>query len=358
MELRSPFLFAVSQVGAERALKEEVAFATPNLHASFQRPGFLTFKANTPLELEVRVPSLFARTSGLSWGEGSIDDVIARARALHEAHGDVRLHVFPRDRYVTGEEPDGLDPLVSTRALVDALKGKLDPWPEWLRTGPALPGEVVLDVMDVDDAPDGGSEWWVGAHRHNAGRSPFAGGHPRLTLPGEAPSRAWLKLEEALLWSGAPLRRGDFVIDVGSAPGGASHALLERGCKVTGIDPNAMDPRILAHKRFRHIRFTVGAVRDHQLPDEAQWVLLDINLPPRTALHNIAPLIDAYGHSLVGAILTLKLGRWEMASEIPDMLEKVRRLSSQVVEVRATQLPSNRQEICIVALTRRAHARG
>ena len=81
----------------------------------------------------------------------------------------------------------------------------------------------------------------VGYHTHTSKprsrprHSPFPGGKMDIILPPEAPSRAYLKIQEALLWSEAPLKSGDVVVEIGSAPGGASLALLNRGCTVVGI---------------------------------------------------------------------------------------------------------------------------
>ena len=46
---------------------------------------------------------------------------------------------------------------------------------------------------------------------------------------------------------GARAEAGRGAVELGSAPGGASFALLERGLHVHGVDPGAMDPRVLAY---------------------------------------------------------------------------------------------------------------
>ena len=71
-----------------------------------------------------------------------------------------------------------------------------------------------------------------------------------LELPQDAVSRAWLKMEEALRWSQLPIPRGARVADIGSAPGGASQALLAHGLLVTGIDPAEMAPSVLKNPPF------------------------------------------------------------------------------------------------------------
>ena len=51
-------------------------------------------------------------------------------------------------------------------------------------------------------------------------------------------------MDEALQWSRLPVQKGDAVVEIGSAPGGACQRLLEGGLKVTGVDPSEMDASI------------------------------------------------------------------------------------------------------------------
>jgi hypothetical protein len=53
-----------------------------------------------------------------------------------------------------------------------------------------------------------------------------------------------------------------------------------------------------------------------------------------------------------GLLFTLKMNEWRFAAEIPDLLRRVETMG--MVQVRATQLPSNRQEIFVYA----THAAG
>ena len=50
-----------------------------------------------------------------------------------------------------------------------------------------------------------------------------------------------------------------------------------------------------------------------------------------------------------GAVLTLKMNDADMAAKIPELLQRVRDMG--FASVRATQLPTNRREVCVVALT-------
>jgi 23S rRNA (cytidine2498-2'-O)-methyltransferase len=80
-----------------------------------------------------------------------------------------------------------------------------------------------------------------------------AGGRARMRVDSAAPSRAAMKLEEALDWFGAAPSAGDECVDLGAAPGGWTHVLLQRGAKVLAVDPGAMAPSLAKNKNLEHI---------------------------------------------------------------------------------------------------------
>jgi hypothetical protein len=82
--------------------------------------------------------------------------------------------------------------------------------------------------------------------------------------PSEFPSRAYLKLEEALRWAGEMIlvRSGDTALEIGSAPGGGAYALLERGLQVYGVDPSPRGrehaPVVAKYPRFTAVMARLG----------------------------------------------------------------------------------------------------
>jgi 23S rRNA (cytidine2498-2'-O)-methyltransferase len=349
-----PFLFVVCQAGAEKALKSELSRVHPELKFAYSRPGFVTFKlpdGTRPHEMELE--SVFARAFGESLKTLKSDWV---AGVLAEAHRlaagkPLRLHVFERDRHHPGEEPLGFVP----GALADQARE--------LMGAAALPsglffddpvaqatGELVLDVIVVEEG-----EWWVGWHLHSPRHHAYPGGNPRLSLPEEAPSRAYLKLREALLWSRAPFRAGDLAVEIGSAPGGASYALLEQGFRVIGIDPAIVQPVVSMAPNYQHLSKSVMFVSADELPEEVDWLLLDMNAEPNVSMYGAERIADMCPQ-LLGVILTLKLNEWELADQIPEYLDRLR-ANLGLARVRAVQLAHNRREICVYGLTRKGMAR-
>lgn len=363
----SRFIFTTCQVGAEITLKEEIARIHPHLHASYSRPGFVTFKRVDSQEIasDFELGSIFARAYGLSMKK--IDakshslDLHSRAAAVIDfvlslqSTSESRpffLQVWERDQWAPGEAPrdfvSGQWAQQTRQAILheEAARGI-----SVFRQGaPTTSGERVIDVVCVEEA-----EWWIGLHEHSIDHSPYSGGVPPMALPEEAPSRAYLKLEEGVLWSGAPLRKGDLAVEIGSAPGGASYALLKRGLSVVGIDPAEMDPRILKMKGFTHIQKPIASVLREDLPETVHWLLLDMNVTPYVTLFQVDRLATRLRDSLLGVLLTIKLNEWRIAREIPSMFDHLRAMG--MVRIRARQLASNKQEIFIFALTRKGAAR-
>lgn len=212
---------------------------------------------------------------------------------------------------------------------------------ELLVNQPAARGQLVLDVVLVEQ-----NEWWVGLHRTHSIVSGWPGGMYLADLPPDAVSRAYLKIEEALAWSQLPIRPGDHVVEIGCAPGGASQALLAHGLKVTGIDPAEVEPAVLAHPRFTHLRMRGADVRRRQFSD-VKWLTADMNVAPSYTLTTVEEIVTHPSVNISGLIMTLKLLDWHLAAEIPTYLDRVR--SWGYAHVAARQLAHDRQEICVAA---------
>ncbi len=329
------FLIALCQPGAERALKAEAARF--GLASSFQRPGFVTLKRDSDTdvdELKGAPPLVFARHLGLSLGklDGSLHDVVTQLLA---SKAD-RLHVVAAR---TGEDSDVAR---ANDAAADALRTKLLQASEGALSAQeeAHGSELVATVVLVD------SDRWLSLHRADAARTPFPGGRPRLTLPAHAPSRAWLKIEEATRLFAIPFDVGERAVEIGAAPGGAALALLDRGLEVIGVDPGDMAAAVAAHPRFAHLKSTSPSVDPRRL-EPIQWLLLDANVPPRTALRGALPFVTAHAESLQGFVFTLKMKEWAIAVEVDDWLASIRAAAPDF-DVQARQLWSNGKEICVV----------
>ena len=327
------FVFATCAPGLEPAVKRELLRTRPELRFAYSRPGLVTFKSPRAVTPEDPPGSVFARVWGRSIGAAA--DPAAAAAQL-AALGPDRVHAFPRE---PAAAPDAAPDAAQARAL------ELAPWQALGPGGPAAPGELVADVIVARGEPA-----WLGVHRHDAARPAHPGGAIPVALPPDAPSRAYGKIEEAIAWARLPVAAGQVALEIGAAPGGAALALARRGLTVWGVDPGALAPAVLAHPGVRHVPKKVGALRWEELPPRVDWLLLDVNLAPQVALHELARLAPPLLPSLLGAVLTLKLNDWAFVDELPALVERIRRIfGSALPDVRLRHLPSNRREICAVA---------
>jgi 23S rRNA (cytidine2498-2'-O)-methyltransferase len=385
------FLFVTCQVGAEKAVKAEIAKQWSDFRFAFSRPGFLTFKLPEEqfLAPDFDLASVFARTHGFSLGKVSLDaSALPRGTSLQPvlsepssepvttkldsqpvdqsqsfssaplslaaqdfwsllADRPVRhIHVWERDRAEPGDH--GFEPSITpaATAVYEGLRATC-PRSERLAPGNHLQQQAVLGDWVADCTLVEPHEWWVGFHRARSVEARWPGGIPNLAMPAEAASRAWLKMEEALAWSQLPAAPGARFAEIGSSPGGASQSLLGRGYEVVGIDPAEMAPQVLNNPSFRHIRRRAIAVPRRAFR-KVRWLTADMNVAPNFTLDAVEAIVVHPEVNIRGMLLTLKLPEWHLASEVPAYLARIRSWGFNLV--RARQLAHNRREFCVAAL--------
>lgn len=326
------FVFATCLPGLEPALKLDVARARPELRLAFSRPGLVTFKSTRAVPPDEPPGSVFARVWGRSIGAASDP---ATAQLQLASLGATRVHAFLRD------PPDDDDDSGGDGGAADRLAA----WQALGPGGPAQPGELVADVIV---AREPGEPAWLGVHRHARFRSPHAGGAFPVAVPADAPSRAFAKIEEAIAWAGLAVEPGQVALEIGAAPGGAALALARRGLEVWAVDTGALAPQVAALPAVHHLAKKVGALRWEELPPRIDWLLVDVNLAPQVALHEVARLMPRLRAALRGAVFTLKLNDWTFVAELPTLADRIRQMG--IPDVRMQHLPSNRREVCAVAL--------
>lgn len=330
------FVFATCLPGLEPAIKLDVARTRPELRFAYSRPGLVTFKSARAVGPDDPPGSVFAHVWGRSIGAASDPATAALQLA---ALGATRVHVFAR-------EPEAATDLAAWQALdVGGPAGPAGPGGPGGPGGPAEPGDLVADVIV---APAVGEPAWLGMHRHDRFRPPHPGGAIPVDVPGDAPSRAYAKIEEAIAWARLPIEAGHVALEIGAAPGGAVLALARRGVEVWGVDTGELAPSVLALPNVHHVMKKVGALRWEQLPARVDWLLVDVNLAPQVALHEVARLMPRLAPALRGAVFTLKLNDWAFVSELPVLVGRIRQMG--LPDVRVRHLPSNRREVCAVAL--------
>ena len=358
------FVFATCLPGLEPALKLDLARTRPELRLAYSRPGLVTFKSARAVAPDVPPGSVFAWVWGRSIGPFAGDPADPAIRAQLAAVGANRIHAFFRD---AGDAPIDL--------------AGLAPWQALGPGGPAEPGELVADVIvapiqrgresplsiNPRDATRGGVNGpaspiqppadgkigplypvWLGVHRHDRLRSPHPGGAIPVVVPDDTPSRAYAKIEEAIAWADLAVAPGQVALEIGAAPGGAALALARRGLEVWAVDTGALAPQVAALPSIHHLAKKVGALRWEELPAHIDWLLVDVNLAPQVALHEVRRLMPRLVGTLRGAVFTLKLNDWAFVAELPALVDRIGQMG--FADVRLRHLPSNRREVCAVAL--------
>ncbi|HEY5922486.1 MAG TPA: SAM-dependent methyltransferase [Kofleriaceae bacterium] len=315
------FAFATCLAGLEPAVKLDVARLRPELRFAYSRPGLVTFKSPSTISPDDRSGSVFARVWGASLGASRDPDDAAHKLAQV---GATRVHVFARD-------PD-------TQPDLTAWQRALEAFP----SGPAHDGDLVADVIVAGDEPA-----WLGLHRHDREHLAHPGGTIVVDMPADAPSRAYAKIEEAIAWCNLEVAAGQVALEIGAAPGGAVMALAHRGLDVWGVDTGELAANVRALPGVHHLAIKVGALRWEDLPPRVDWLLVDVNLAPQVALHEVARLMPRLKPTLRGAVFTLKLNDWAFVSELGTLADRIAAFGFH--DVRMRHLPSNRREVCCVA---------
>lgn len=103
------------------------------------------------------------------------------------------------------------------------------------------------------------------------------------------PSRAYLKLWEALTRLGVHPRPGDRCIDLGASPGGWTWVLASLGASVRAVDKAPLDPRIAAMPGVEQMIESAFAMA----PEPVDWLVCDVIAYPARLLALIRHWIEA-----------------------------------------------------------------
>lgn len=180
----------------------------------------------------------------------------------------------------------------------------------------------------------------VGAMPARDAISLHPGGRARMRVSARAPSRAAMKLEEAIDWLGLGPASGETCVDLGAAPGGWTYVVMERGAKVLAIDPGAMAPELIDRKGLTHLR---GSAFDYEPHDAVDWLLCDMVWRPL----EVAALLARWGRRRHARFLIANI-KLPMRGKV-DFLGRVRKILADGgwLDVRMRQLYHDREEITL-----------
>jgi 23S rRNA (cytidine2498-2'-O)-methyltransferase len=221
----------------------------------------------------------FRAVASLAQGEdGASPSQIAAVLAAAETRRPIHVQGWAVD------EPGSLSRSSEADALAEVVAAAL---PEARRAATAAIAReregVLGQICAVRE-----SLWIIGVVGASEAVSLAPGGRQRMRRGGEAPSRAAMKLDEALSQLGYGPDRGELCVDLGAAPGGWTQRLVERGAKVVAVDPANLRPGVESHPRVRHVKQSAFAFE----PDEpVDWLLCDMAWRPL----EVAQLLAKWG---------------------------------------------------------------
>jgi 23S rRNA (cytidine2498-2'-O)-methyltransferase len=114
------------------------------------------------------------------------------------------------------------------------------------------------------------------------------GGRQRMHRGADAPSRAALKLDEALSTLGVGPDRGELCVDLGAAPGGWTQRLVALGARVIAVDPATLAAPLRNHAKVRHVRDSAFRFAPGEPVD---WLFCDMAWRP----FEVAQLLAKWG---------------------------------------------------------------
>jgi 23S rRNA C2498 (ribose-2'-O)-methylase RlmM len=171
--------------------------------------------------------------------------------------------------------------------------------------------------------------------------SPAPGGRTRIKMDPRAPSRSYLKIEEAFVRMGREPLENETVIDLGAAPGGWSLAFARRGCQVTAIDNGPLKIEDACVRRIEHLHRDGLSYQLNKLQAPVDWLVGDMLIPPGQAFGLLRYWLgEAHCRNLV---LNIKLPQLDPLPALNPILDWL--ASYPDLEIR--QLYHDRREVTV-----------
>jgi len=194
--------------------------------------------------------------------------------------------------------------------------------------------------------------WFADFGRAWVSREAWINGPRRMADDELAPSRSYLKLEEAYGILGREPLPGESVADLGAAPGGWSYSAAKRGARVIAVDNGPLKGGAASHPRIEHRR--ADAFGFHPGPGERfDWLLCDLVEEPHHVLQGIVgPWLErSWCRQFV---VNLKFGRVDALALIRELRAPDSPLATRAEEVRIRHLFHDREELTVVGRVRPA----
>ncbi len=277
------------------------------------------------------------------------DEVEVAGETVNQLAGRIADHFFASAR---SEKFDGAWPLLcETASGLDGLGRRADAvlgaFAELLKKKMSRVAKLA-----THEKPRGVAEarglflYFVEFQRVFVARAAIFGGQRRMADDPLAPSRSYLKIEEAYLLLGKTPTAGETVVDLGAAPGGWSYSAAKHGARVIAVDNGPLKGGALDHPMIEHLRADAFGFR----PEPGQvydWMLCDLVEEPHHVMTNlIEPWIK--NRWCRRFVVILKFGRVAPVRLLQEISAPDGVLAICTTGVRIRHLYHNREEFTFV----------
>ena len=255
----------------------------------------------------------------------------------------------------------------------ESLRGeRLDaPWPYVFQTVPEVVGlgrrasavekafgELVKKKLSrvaklaTPELPRGGGQvrglfvFFADFGRVFVSREAWRGGQRRMADDELAPSRSYLKVEEAYIVLGREPQPGETVMDLGAAPGGWSFSAAKRGAKVVALDNGplkggALNNPLIEHRLLDAFKFQPG-------PGEVyDWLFCDLVEEPHHVMQNLVQPWLANGWCR-HFVINLKFGHVDAIGLLKEIRAAGSPFADHATNVSIRHLYHDREEFTLV----------
>ena len=179
-----------------------------------------------------------------------------------------------------------------------------------------------------------------------AAREAWRGGQRRMADDDAAPSRSYLKVEEAYIVLGREPAADETVVDLGAAPGGWSYSAAKHGARVIAVDNGPLKGGALNHPLIEHrledaFRFSPPAGVTYD------WLFCDLVEEPHHVMQNIAGPWLAQGWCR-RFIINLKFGHVDSLALLGEISAPGSPFTKHAANLRIRHLYHDREEFTVV----------
>ncbi|MEO6567648.1 MAG: SAM-dependent methyltransferase, partial [Opitutaceae bacterium] len=177
-------------------------------------------------------------------------------------------------------------------------------------------------------------------------REAFTHGQRRMADDDLAPSRSYLKVEEAYIVLGREPVSDETVCDLGAAPGGWSYSAAKRGARVVAVDNGPLKGGALGHAAIEHL--CEDAFKFAPRNGEAfDWLFCDlVEEPHHVVQHLIAPWLSRGWCRRF--VVNFKFGRVDAIALLRELRAPDSPFSRYAPDARFRHLYHDREEFTVV----------